>query len=166
MLTELDLKLIEKEKHRFDNKFIKRDLFPIETCPMTYQDVLQKYDLYEHTEHWYDSGVDRYEEGECKNCENDCQKCKKYQTWDKSEAQLSFNNWIDVWGPGIWGMTQRECNNMVRELFENTILKDPECNERLFWYQPLEKEYFHIFYYNRDKKYKDWWFVFKMREAT
>lgn len=162
MLRDLDKKLIEKEKHRFDTKEFKRDLFPLESCPIAYEALFTKYDLHEFTEHWYDG-----DPPQCRLCNNYiCEDCNARKQWMGSEEQLSFNNWIDVWGPGIWDMNQSECNRMVKDIFRNEIYKDTEMKDRLFWYQPPTQEYFHMFYYNRDRKNKDYYFIFKMREGT
>ena len=154
-MTELDKKLIEKEKDRFGRHM---DLKPISFSP--YQ-ILNHYHVYEWTTHWYDSDAP-----ECRTCDKKCSTtdCHVWDKWKDSEKRLSFNNWIDPIGPGIWGATQKQCDKYVREVFEREIYKDGEWRERLFYWQPEDPDQINLFYYNRDRDHSDYWFVF-VKEA-
>ena len=162
MLTDLDKKLIEREAHRFDTKNAKRWLKPITECPIDYDDVINNYNLHEFTMHWYDAGP-RHEK--CHHCKKSCDDCKIWLEWKGSEAQLSFNNWIDVEGPGIWDMTQEECNERTILTFEE-MFNNGGFNERTFYYQPPIKKLFDIFYYNRDRNGCDYWFIFEKKNQV
>ena len=83
-----------------------------------------------------------------------------------SKEQLSFNNWIDVEGPGIWNMTQEEVNKRGIKTFKNEILQDNDFEIRTFYYQPPDDKYFNIFWYNRDRQRFDYWFVFKKKAGA
>ena len=168
MLTELDKKLIKKEEKRFPN--IEK-LIPIASPSnpiKAIEDLFENYHIQETTEHWYDSSP-----YECDNCEKHylkCSECKIWEKWNGSEKQLSFNNWIDVYGPGIWGMSQEECDEQAKEILSNALTKE-ENLERLFFSESnikKEKQVYHfydIFYYNRDRQYYDWWFVFRRKNG-
>lgn len=164
MLTDLDKKLIEQESHRFDTEEEKKWLKPILEGPIkTFDDLFKMYNLHEFTMHWYD-GSPRFVKISCDLCEDkNCNKCQIWKDWDGSEEQLTFNNWIDVEGPGIWGMSQKEVNKRGIETFENEILQDIDFEIRTFYYQPPDDKYFHIFWYNRDRQRFDYWFIFERK---
>lgn len=166
MLRELDLKLIERESHRFDTKKVKTWLLPLDTCSYVrgLKELFDKYNLHEFTIHFYDSSP-RFDNISCDLCKRSrsCDECPDWKEWQGSEKQLSFNNWIDVEGPGIWGMTQEECNEAAKERFKQNILQDKEFYQRAYFYQPPDKNYLNIFWYNRDRKNFDYWFVFEKK---
>ena len=164
MLIDLDKKLIERESHRFDTKERKTWLKPILESPIKeFDDLFKIYNLYEFTMHWYDSSP-RFKKISCDLCENKiCNKCQIWKKWDGSEEQLTFNNWIDVEGPGIWGMDQKEVNERGIKTFKNEIIPDEDFKIRTFYYQPPDDKYFNIFWYNRDRQRFDYWFVFKRK---
>lgn len=169
MLTELDKKLIEQESHRFDTKNEKHWLKPLIDCDIvkSLEDLLENYNLYEFTMHWYDSSP-RFDKISCDFCEDirACDECQIWEDWNGSEEQLTFNSWIDVEGPGIWGVTQEEVNKRVIKIFENEILPDNDFKIRTFYYQPSDNKYFYIFWYNRDRERFDYWFVFEKKAGA
>ena len=159
MLRELDLKLIEKEKERL---YIK-ELFPLYNHSL--ETLLKEYSPIKYTVHFYDS-----EPQECNNCDLpfSCKDCDVMKMWDGSKEQLSFNNWIDYYAPGQWGMTQKSMECEIDKIFKKEILHNKESIGRLFFYKSNkeDKELINIFYYNRDKERSDYWFVFeKIREV-
>ena len=152
-------KFLLNEERRYNHPLYSFNIIPIES----FDKLMKDYDVYEFTEHWYD-GPPR----ECYECNHneDCDKCIHMKEWEDSYEQLTFNNWIDVWGPNTWGATQEDANRMVKEIFEKVILKDKEFKERLFWYQPpANRSYFYLFYLDRDRTKEDFWFVFKRRTS-
>ena len=162
MLTNLDKKLIEQESHRFDTKKVKRWLKCLEECPITYDELFEKYNLHEFTIHWYDSGP-RFSNISCDLCDDkNCNKCSIWKEWDGSKKQLTYNTWIDVEGPGIWGMSQKECNNLVKKRIDR-ILKDEDFDLRFYYYQPPDENYINFFWYNRDRERFDYWFIFERK---
>jgi len=168
MLRELDKKLIEQESHRFDTEEVKTWLKPILESPIKkFDDLFKMYNLHEFTIHWYD-GSPSFVKISCDLCEDrgKCNKCQVWKDWDGSEEQLTFNNWIDVEGPGIWGMNQKEVNKRGIETFKNEILQDEDFEIRTFYYQPPDDKYFNIFWYNRDRNRFDYWFVFEKKAGA
>jgi len=161
MLSEMNQRLIAKEETRFNH--IDK-LIPLldPSCPVkNIEELFENYHIQETTQHWYDSSPN-----ECDTCNkhySKCNKCQLWKEWEGSEKQLSLNNWIDVYGPGIWGMSQEESDEQARDILNKAISKE-ENMERLFFCVPQiinKKEYFDIFYYNRDREHSDWWFVFR-----
>lgn len=160
MLREIDKQLIKEEASQFG---FGQELTPINFSPFQ---ILNHYDVHEFTEHWYDS-----QDKECNTCEkcvypDYCKGCKKWEEWDHSINQLRFNNWVDVWAAGIWNWTQKQVNVLVRNIFEGKIYKDGAWRERLFYYRPNDSDYIYLFYYNRDREYSDYWFIFKRRKKN
>ena len=161
MLTDLDKKLIERESHRFDTKEVKTWLKHLKECPITYEQLFKNYNLHEFTIHWYDS-MPRFDNISCDLCDRNCDKCSIWKEWNGSEKQLTYNNWIDVEGPGIWGISQKECNNLAKRRIDR-ILEDRDFDLRFYYYQPPDENYIHFFWYNRDRERFDYWFVFKKK---
>lgn len=166
MLTELDKELIERESHRFDTKTVKHWLKPLINCDIikSLEDLLENYNLHEFTIHWYDSSP-RFDKISCDLCESDtpCSKCEIWKEWSFSKEQLSFNNWTDVESPGTEMMSQEECNKRAKDRLE-IIHKDKDFSIRTFYY--CYKNYFNIFYYNRDREQFDYWFVFEKKAGA
>lgn len=159
MLTEMDKRLIQKEQEDEHFKCFE-PLLPLlhPSCPVkTIEELFANYHIHETTQHWYDS-----DPNECHNCKRrECRNCTIWKKWEYSEKRLSFNNWIDVYGPGIWDMSQEESDKQAEGILTEAI-KNINNAERLFFTQPKDdKNYFYIFYYNRDRKFCDWWFIFK-----
>lgn len=161
MLTEMDKRLIIKEEKRFPSIDKLLPLLDESNPVKNIEELFKNYQVHEITQHWYDGGP-RFMRIQCDLCEDkDCDNCKIWHEWVGSEEQLSYNNWIDVSGPGIWEMTQEECNLQAKQILSEALTKK-ENIERLFFVKPKEEnEYYSIFYYNRDRLVYDWWFIFR-----
>ena len=148
-------KIIKIEEERFKIK-----LNPFSTIPIKYfEDLIKNYNIHEFTIHWYDGSSPK-----CYECLNHgehfeyCKNCEIKKNWIGSFEQLTYNNWIDVYGPGIWGASLEESNEQVKNIFNEEILLDDEFEKRIFWC--YQKKYFDIYYLNRDRKSYDYWFMF------
>lgn len=156
MLRDIDKQLILEEMDKAGRHI---ELKPIDFSPFK---ILNHYNIFECTMHWYDSDAK-----ECDQCEmcappNYCDNCEIWEQWRNSDERLKFNTWIDVYGAGIWGMTQKQCDKFVRRIFEGCIYKDGMWRERLFYYKPEhDPNFIYLFYYNRDRDHYDYWFIFK-----
>ena len=148
-------KLLKKEEEKYGHI-----LYPFKTIPIkSFEELMQNYNVYEATVHWYDSSPN-----ECHDCKkSSCKNCNAYNKWNGSYEQLIFNNWVDLNGPGIWNESQEEVNNWVKILFTQEILKYNGFKDRLFWYQPADKNYFYLFYLYRDIERFDYWFIFERK---
>ena len=159
MLRDLDYKLIEREEKIFSTNKVKVKLIPILECDKIQgiNDLFSKYNLLELSLHFYDASPEI-----CDNCKKiECSTCPTWEKYQGTEAQLSFNNYTDVYGPGIWKMDQKRSNEMAKSYLQN-ISKDEDFSIRTFYYEP-NKDEFNIFYYNRDREFCDYWFVFKRK---
>ena len=97
-------------------------------------DLFKHWHIKEYTDHFYDD--DRYNRKE----------------------QLYHNNWIDVWGRGIWGESQERINQRVLSIFISILEEDNDKEYRLWTFDM--NGYRYIYYYNRDR-FSDNWFLFK-----
>ena len=139
MLTDFDRRLITAE-----NKDLKPVDFSIER-------ILRKYHAVQITCHWYDS-----DPPECNKCERWCDDpCNTWIEWNGSEAQLTHEVWVDIWGEGIWGMSQADVDKFAVKLFKQRGMKG-----RLFYVKPSPDEVW-IYYYHRDVAKCDYWCIFK-----
>ena len=167
MLTEMDKRLIAKEEKRFPNIEKLISLLDSSNPIKSIEELFENYNVQETTQHWYD-GSPRFNDGtiKCDLCEDKkCNNCEVWEKWNKSEKQLSFNNWIDVYGPDIWGMSQEECDEQAKEILTKALSKKENLDRLFFVNNTIDTiEYYSIFYYNRDREYFDWWFVFKRKE--
>lgn len=153
MLRDMDYRLIESEMKRHNVEYI-------EEMELTYNYIMElfkHYDVHEYTSHFYDGMPDQ-----CDECEKDsCDSCNVYKDYCGTEDQLSRETWVDVWGAGIWGESQRSVNNRVKAILLDILYNDDDKMDRL-WINK-ENNYVNLFYYNRDR-HSDNWFVFKGRE--
>lgn len=118
-------------------------------------ELFKHYDVEEFTDHFYDQDCPNYEcDKEC------CEDCEIYNTYRGSKEQLSYNNWVDVWAPGIWGWSQETANILAREYLDD-ILDDEDIEYRLWTFDQDDKRW--IYYYNRDRV-SDNWFLFRRKE--
>lgn len=155
VLTDLDKELIEGEMRRFNMKYMEG----LELTSDFIDRLFASYDLFEWTVCWYDSPPK-----ECDNCSYDisCLECEPLKKWSGSREQLSYNNWIDVYGPGYWGWNQSKSNLTAKEFF-NTILESDTENK--LWIGE-KRGYLNIYFYDRPEFASDQWFVFKRATNT
>ena len=150
-MNDLDKKLIELEMKRLDVKYA-------EELELTYDYIywlFKEYWVEEYANLFYDSSPK-----ECNDCTIDgCDGCEIWDKWHLSEKQLSFNNWVDVWGRGIWDESQQSVDNRVKQIFLN-ILDDEDLEYRLWIFERDGKKW--IYYYDRDR-FSDYWFIFRRK---
>ena len=138
MLTNLDKKLIEKE-------FSTRGIENYQTIilkPNDIDDLFDRYNCIEWLECFYDSSPH-----ECDICEKEfCKDCEIYKNWwvNDNEQRLSFNNWVDAQGPGLWGRTQEEVNQYTKEFLKDYVINK---EDKLFLIE--SDKYIIFFFYNR-----------------
>lgn len=77
------------------------------------------------------------------------------------EENLTFNNWVDPYGEGIWGMSQRKVDQISRDTLYEVRSKPVKKDERL--YIAYEDDYIFIYWYGRDFMDEDYWWVMKRR---
>lgn len=132
---------------------------PVEELELTYDYICWLFDNYEVREYsnlFYDN-----DPPECRDCHRVdwCEKCDIEKEWHNSEEQLSFNNWIDVWGEGIWGNSQQSVDNRVKWIFLD-MLYEEDMEYRLWTFDRDNEKW--VYYYNRDR-FSDYWFIFRRK---
>jgi hypothetical protein len=166
--------------HKFNlhNKFINK--------------LLNHYYCHEMCENWYDSepNVDEYisdmaymyEYGingkiytkeyikekynidytieEAKRCS--IERDKIYKKYNNSERRLTFNNWQDPYGEGIWGMSQKEVDKLAYDTFKSIQKFNVSKKDRL--YISYKDDEIRIYFYGRDFNKLDYWFIFEKRD--
>lgn len=153
MLSDFNLQMVKEVEKQFNLSFKSFNL-----NKNIIKNLFKNYQSEEITIDFYDSSSPQCEECEELNCEN----CEIYEVWFKSEERLKFNNWIDVFGPGIWDYNQEDSDKFARNLLLE-VLKDKEKNDRLFI--AYKDNSLILYYYNRDRKECcDYGFVFEKRE--
>lgn len=104
--------------------------------------IFKEYNIVEFTEHWYDSEDEDFLQG---------------------RDPLEFNNWIDPFGPGLWGMDQKKANKVAKNMmfefrkrcYRNTVPKR-------FWIGKKDNELL-IYCYTRDIIAEDGYWFFKRK---
>lgn len=110
--------------------------------------LFNHYYVVEHTEHFYDLEL------ECgTEFDNSGQK-----------YDIEFNNWIDPYSEGIWGMSQSDVDKISRQHLKNTKKCGVSYNGRL--YIAKEDNHVFIYYYGRDFAQLDYWWIFEKKEKT
>lgn len=80
---------------------------------------------------------------------------------DYEPQRLKFNNWIDVNGRGIWGMSQKTVDSLAREYLIGTKTYSPGYHGRLFI--SYKGDMITIYYFGRDARLVDFIWTFKKR---
>lgn len=81
------------------------------------------------------------------------------QRRDFEPDRIEFNNWIEPYFKGSWGMTQERVDSIARDVLKKDIKKaNVPLKDRLF-YAEKDNE-IRIYFYGRDIQYCDYWFIF------
>ena len=155
MLIKEDKELIQKQALELKKVFHEYTTF---TNPQELKQLFTNYNAYEISQHWYDE-----DPPECHKCtDKECTFCTVYKSYYAAGKNKTYNNWIDVWGPGIWDYTQKEANRFARKQIQE-LQQEEDIMERIFFF--WEKNDFCIYYYGRDKHpYCDWFFIMKPKK--
>lgn len=83
------------------------------------------------------------------------------QREEYEEHRLNFNNWIEPYFAGNWGMTQNTVDKIARRIIKSVKRAPVSYNGRLFI---SEKDgYIYIYYFGRDYNQADYWFVMQRK---
>lgn len=93
------------------------------------------------------------------------------QLWfDDPEGGLNFNNWVDAYGKGIWGMTQKETDEYARKIVRDfshlTRRPSQKVIPRAFTKVHEEGKAFCVYLYMRDKEACDYHILFVKKRET
>lgn len=86
-----------------------------------------------------------------------------YNLYDKSEIKLTFNNWIEVYGNGIWGMSQYEVDRICIHILKYYHKRKHKLKDRVYISNDNDG-YIHLYFYLRDIESCDLHFIFKRRK--
>lgn len=140
-MIDIRQNLIEEELNRgFREPFNFKQLNPTSRFISW---LFNHYYTQEFTEHFYDY------EGYMRECVGE------------SYDRLTINNWIEVYGNGIWEQSQKDTDRISRERLKSTKRISISYKGRLFWAK--EEDCIYIYYYGRDYAYKDYWWIMKRK---
>lgn len=98
---------------------------------------------------------------ELKNaCEELKEICKQYE-----ERRLTFNNWIDVYSRGIWGLSQNRVDHYAKGLMKEAQ-KWQDLSNRVYSIECIDqkgKKHITLYIYGRDIYYCDYYFSYVQR---
>lgn len=146
--------LIEKELNR--GVFQSSDFKQLKLTKKFINWLFRHYTLHEFTIHFYDDEPE-YEYDE----ENDTIPyfpMDWYKLWrDYENRRMTFNNWIDVFGPGIWDFTDKENEDIVRDCLISVRNWPVKKKDRVYWAKNEDSIW--IYCYSRDFLGEDYWFI-------
>lgn len=174
-LTDFDRELIRKE---LDNDFFSQYKYEYIKPSNRWIDWLfNHYYLHEMCENFYDRELSWEEYGGEENwnmwsdyknhthyCEHKHSREEMKETYlrveklheDYENRRKEFCNWQEVYGEGIWFMTQEECDKTAKETLKK-IRKYGKISDR-FFVKKTDKS-IHIFFYGRDFLEHDYWMI-------
>lgn len=86
------------------------------------------------------------------------------QIEDYKSYRIEYNNWIEPYFAGNWGMSQRTVDRISRKHLERTKRCSVNYNGRLFISEREDTIY--IYYYGRDYIDVDYWWIFKKKPSN
>lgn len=138
-----------------DYEFIHKRI-PISSRTAFFNTILHMDDIEEQKENF------RYSEEEhtFEELEQAYNKITK-QIEDYKSRKIEFNNWIEPYFNGNWGMSQTTVDRIARSHLESTKKCSVSCNGRLFITE--KEDTILIYYYCRDFAELDYWWIFKKK---
>jgi hypothetical protein len=166
--------------HKFNlhNKFIDKLLnhyYCVEMCENWYDSEPNVDEYISDMAYMYEDGIDdviytkeyikekyniNYTIEEAKKCSIEYNRI--YKEYNNSEGRLTFNNWQDPCGEGIWGMSQKQVDKIVYNIFKSIQKFKVSKKDRL--YISYKNDEIRIYFYGRDFNELDYWFIFKKRD--
>ena len=125
-------------------------------CPSNrFMDWLYRhYYVDEFAEMWYDD--------EPENITDEMSDSERYRVLrDNEERRMTFNNWIDLMGEGIWVMSQHEVDKKKKRLMKSLRGRPVKKKGRI--YMGKGKNSYYIYWYGRDFEGLDMWWSMKKR---
>lgn len=87
-----------------------------------------------------------------------------YKEYNNSERKITFNNWIEVYGDGIWGMSQDKVNDVIMKNIKEFKSKyKEELKDRVYYSQ--KDDIIRVYLYGRDCSV-DWWIIYKKKHRS
>ena len=153
-MRDLDKELIVKEI----SKMTSNEVVELELTYDYIVELFKQFRVIEFADVFYD------EDCPLSSCDDDmdCRNCIIFKKYKGSREQLSYNNWVDLWGVGYWGASQHTADMAAKGRLE-CIMEEDDLEYRLWTYDQKNERL--IYYYNRDR-FADTWFVFRKREKN
>lgn len=173
--------LIAKELDVYENSSIeekKLKFYPLKISNSFIDRLFNNYYTEEYTEHFYDADPKfnieeynkayRYKYRFSSIPENQISKYREAylscikQRDEFENTRLTTCLWIEVFGDGIWHLTQEEVDKIAKRNLKWTKRTSCSPKGRLFWAK--KDDYILIYYYGRDFNEVDFWWVLKRRK--
>ena len=117
--------------------------------------LFRRYTIVELAEMWYDSEPDI--DYEHLTREQQYPLIRAYE-----ERRIQFNNWIDIYGPGIWGTSQKEVDSLAKHYLKSIRNYPVKKKGRLF--VGRDQQMMYIYWYGRDFAGLDLWWTLTRRD--
>lgn len=163
MPSELINKLLKKEKEEKNINNLKQIILSQHDI----NEIFKNYNCIKYYEDFYDS-----DPPECDTCNKyiNCGNCDIYKEWkygSKLEERLSYNNWVDIFGPGLWDETQKSINEYVKNIFEKNFIDNNDNCDRQFYYID-EENHLCFIWFRRDIPTcsDEYWFIFERKAGA
>lgn len=150
--------LIAKELSRIDGIEFRK-----EKLSNSFVDWLfHRYKTHEFTVHYYDEDLELMNEigDEDENPwwkTSEGQKCIQ----ENEERRITFNNWIDPYGEGIWGMSQEKVDKYARSVMEGVKNWPVKKTDRVYF--GVKGMYAFVYCYGRDFLGEDYWWIMESK---
>lgn len=122
--------------------------------------LFRHYKTHEFTIHFYDDepslrGDLEYDDPWWETSEGIAYAWQKFR--ENEERRMTFNNWIDVYGEGIWGLSQRQVDKYAKGVMKSVRNWPVKKKERI--YCGVDGDWLLLYCYGRDFGGIDYWWV-------
>lgn len=144
--------LISKELSRLEERY--NQSFSKQKLSNKFLDWLfRRYETWETTIHFYDSEPE---------IPDDATPAEIFELFlANEERRMTFNNWVDVIGDGIWGLTQRDADKDSRDLMVEFRSSQVKKRDRVYYMNTGDVAM--VYCYGRDFCGVDYWFILKKK---
>lgn len=148
-----DYEYIQKEFKKQKEEGMK----PVKFVKQLLDGLLNKYNTYCYSEHYYDSEID----DDDRDYEGENMTDEQWKEYKNNYDPRSFSNWCDPYEDGIWGFTnQRVKKLIIQELNSLKKYQYTNSNDVRFYINENEKGA-NLYFYGRDLDIQcDYWFCF------
>lgn len=143
---ELDIPGVQFRQQKLSNRFLDW--------------LFRHYKTHEFTVHFYDDEPElrndiRYDDPWWDTSEGIEYVRSKFR--ENEDRRMTFNNWIDPFGEGIWGWSQKQVDKFAKEHLKS--VRDWPVSKKDRVYYGFKDDYIYIYCYGRDFLGNDLWFI-------
>lgn len=121
--------------------------------------LFRHYNVAEYEIHYYDSEPDKIDALIPSDTQ---QNVYAYRLWrEHEERRMNFNNWVDVYGEGIWGYTRKEAERGAVDLLRYARSWPVQKKGRVF--AAASDSELCLYCYGRDFLGEDYWFFLERK---